>query len=37
MIEFEDEDPAVRAMYVDELKKEGIELKNLPVIYRKRP
>jgi hypothetical protein len=37
MIEFEDEDPAIRAMYVDELKKEGLELKNLPVTYRKRP
>jgi hypothetical protein len=36
MIEFEDEDPAVREMYVQELKKEGIELKNLPVTYKKR-
>jgi hypothetical protein len=36
MIEFEDEDPAVRNMYVEELGKEGIELKNPPVSYRKR-
>ncbi|HEY1374055.1 MAG TPA: cupin domain-containing protein [Candidatus Binatia bacterium] len=36
MIEFEDEDPAIRAMYVEELKKEGIELKNAPVTYRKK-
>ena len=36
MIEFEDEDPAIREMYVQELKKEAIELKNLPVTYRKR-
>jgi hypothetical protein len=36
MIEFEDEDPAVRAMYVEELKKEGIELRNPPVTYKKR-
>ncbi|HEY6200168.1 MAG TPA: cupin domain-containing protein [Candidatus Binatia bacterium] len=36
MIEFEVEDPRVRAMYVEELKKEGIELRNPPVTYRKR-
>jgi quercetin dioxygenase-like cupin family protein len=36
MIEFEDEDPAIREMYVEELRKEGIELKNLPVTYKKR-
>jgi hypothetical protein len=36
MIEFEDEDPAVRKMYREELEKEGIELKNPPVTYRKK-
>ena len=36
MIEFEDEDPAIREMYMEELKKEGIELKNPPVIYNKK-
>jgi hypothetical protein len=36
MIEFEDEGPAIRQMYVEELRKEGIELKNPPVTYRKR-
>jgi hypothetical protein len=36
MIEFEDEDPAIRRMYLEELRKEGIELKNVPVTYRKR-
>jgi hypothetical protein len=36
MIEFEDEDPGIRQMYIEELRKEGIELKNLPVTYRKR-
>jgi hypothetical protein len=34
MIEFEDEDPSVREMYVRELRNEGIELKNPPVQYR---
>ena len=36
MIEFEDEDPAVREMYAVELKKENIDLKNPPVTYRKK-
>ncbi len=34
MIEFEDEDPGVREMYLQELRNEGIELKNPPVKYR---
>jgi quercetin dioxygenase-like cupin family protein len=33
MIEFEDEDPGVREMYRQELRNEGIELKNPPVKY----
>jgi quercetin dioxygenase-like cupin family protein len=38
MIEFEDEDPAIRELYIGELQKEGIELKNAPVTKkRERP
>jgi len=37
MIEFEDEDPALRAMYIEELKKEGLELNMPPVTQKKRP
>ncbi|HWO43218.1 MAG TPA: ethanolamine ammonia lyase-activating protein, partial [Candidatus Eisenbacteria bacterium] len=36
MIEYEDEDPSVRRMYEEELRKSGMTLEMPPVNYKKR-
>jgi len=36
MIEYENEDPSVRRMYEEELKKSGVTLQMPPVVYKKR-